>query len=264
MLKTEIDILTHDFGTWEIAPGRMCPQCSRTVTGVSYKKYCTKKCQRKAEVARRPKRPKDDPTPKHCVRCNKYIGDFIGRWRVCDGCRLEKEKESKNKYERKLRKADRNPDWEITTVSKDMTDGKKRRKLSLKLGGGRQRAKKAGQEATLTIAEFWQTLDDFEWSCVYKMPGCTDKFEILEHFIPESKGGGYTKENILPSCANCNTKKSDILPQEFLGEFKYRKILEKMHLKSFATDTESYYKGEADANALGATAEEWDGVFGDS
>lgn len=44
------------------------------------------------------------------------------------------------------------------------------------------------------------------------------KFElVLDHFIPISKGGDSSDENLVCSCARCNSYKSDILPNEFVA-----------------------------------------------
>jgi 5-methylcytosine-specific restriction endonuclease McrA len=40
-------------------------------------------------------------------------------------------------------------------------------------------------------------------------------FEHLDHFVPLSKGGAHTLENVRPSCAECNMKKHTLMPDEF-------------------------------------------------
>ena len=67
------------------------------------------------------------------------------------------------------------------------------------------RAKRAGVIATLTLVEWLETLDDFNGKCAYCGQG---QFEILEHFIPISHGGGTTVNNCIPSCGSCNVKKA--------------------------------------------------------
>jgi len=39
-----------------------------------------------------------------------------------------------------------------------------------------------------------------------------------DHFIPLAKGGSNLRENIVCSCASCNLKKSDRMPEDFIGE----------------------------------------------
>lgn len=71
----------------------------------------------------------------------------------------------------------------------------------------RRLARKRKLPATLTDKEWIRVLKHFGNKCAYC--GCeADKLE-KEHFVPLSKGGEYSKENILPSCLRCNRNKSD-------------------------------------------------------
>lgn len=69
----------------------------------------------------------------------------------------------------------------------------------------RRRFRKKNLESTLTSKEWQKILDDHFHCCHY----CGKKSDDLhqEHKIPVSKGGGYTKENIIPSCPDCNHAK---------------------------------------------------------
>ena len=49
--------------------------------------------------------------------------------------------------------------------------------------------------------------------CFYCQRG---KFEHIDHYIPLSKGGTHTLDNVRPSCERCNLTKSNKLPDEFL------------------------------------------------
>jgi 5-methylcytosine-specific restriction endonuclease McrA len=70
-------------------------------------------------------------------------------------------------------------------------------------------ARKHDLPATLTMKEWLETLDYFDWSCAY----CGHKpFVILEHFVPISKRGGTTKNNCVPACYSCNMLKKDKNP----------------------------------------------------
>jgi len=58
--------------------------------------------------------------------------------------------------------------------------------------------------ATLTLAQWLQTLADFNGLCAY----CQQRpFEHLEHFIPIDAGGGTTVDNCIPACGKCNYSK---------------------------------------------------------
>lgn len=79
----------------------------------------------------------------------------------------------------------------------------------------RYRARKKKLNYTLTTDKWLSILDDFNNSCSYC--GTTEQKHIAEynhalhqeHFIPLSKGGGYTHDNIIPSCVSCNSSKGN-------------------------------------------------------
>lgn len=73
-----------------------------------------------------------------------------------------------------------------------------------------ERAVTAGCEATLTISQWLETLERYNWSCAY----CGDPYAELEHEIPIVRGGGTTAINCVPSCRPCNRTKSSKHPDE--------------------------------------------------
>lgn len=57
---------------------------------------------------------------------------------------------------------------------------------------------------TLTDGEWGDALKEFNHRCAY----CGRKLDLQkDHFIPVSKDGGYTVDNIVPSCGSCNSSK---------------------------------------------------------
>jgi 5-methylcytosine-specific restriction endonuclease McrA len=76
-------------------------------------------------------------------------------------------------------------------------------------------AYKYGKPATLTLKEWLQTLNHFNWTCVY----CGQRrYTDIEHFIPVARGGGTTRDNCVPACRCCNVRKKghnafDIFPE---------------------------------------------------
>lgn len=91
----------------------------------------------------------------------------------------------------------------------------------------RYRARKKRLPNTLTLKEWNKIKKDFNNSCAYC--GMTekehfDKFnESLhqEHFIPLSKGGEYTHNNIIPSCKSCNSSKGENLFSEWYPNYEH-------------------------------------------
>lgn len=82
-----------------------------------------------------------------------------------------------------------------------------------KLINERRRNREANTESTLTLGEWEKIKKFFGNSCAYC--GISEKESInkfgerlhQEHIVPLSKGGGLTKNNIIPSCRSCNSSK---------------------------------------------------------
>jgi 5-methylcytosine-specific restriction endonuclease McrA len=64
--------------------------------------------------------------------------------------------------------------------------------------------------STLDVMQRWGD------KCYY----CGAKFEHIDHYIPLSKGGSHTLENVRPSCSFCNTSKNNKMPEEFISRRK--------------------------------------------
>jgi 5-methylcytosine-specific restriction endonuclease McrA len=56
------------------------------------------------------------------------------------------------------------------------------------------------------------------WRCVYC--GSTGRL-TLDHVVPRSRGGDSVWENVVTSCAPCNLRKGDRLPEEVSMELRY-------------------------------------------
>jgi len=70
---------------------------------------------------------------------------------------------------------------------------------------------------TLTSDEWLDILKEYDYRCVYC--GCNFDENTLptrDHIIPISKGGNNTKENIVPACQSCNSKKNNKINIEFV------------------------------------------------
>jgi len=82
---------------------------------------------------------------------------------------------------------------------------------SRKIIGQEMRAVHAGRIGDLSYREWLTTLEDFNWLCAYcqKHP-----YEVLEHFIPITKGGDTITSNCVPACKDCNAAKSGKHPNK--------------------------------------------------
>jgi len=106
-------------------------------------------------------------------------------------------KDSVNKYKRQYRK--NNPD-------KTCIYAEKRRAIKLQL------------PHTLTTQQWRDTKQYFNNRCCY----CNRELPLTqEHFIAVSKGGEYTKKNILPSCGSCNSSKGTKLFDLWYPKYRY-------------------------------------------
>ena len=74
--------------------------------------------------------------------------------------------------------------------------------------GAKRRNKKKGLQSDLTNSQWDYALEYFENKCAYCLKETTDIMH-QEHYIPQSKDGGYTSKNIIPSCKFCNSSKKD-------------------------------------------------------
>jgi hypothetical protein len=70
------------------------------------------------------------------------------------------------------------------------------------LRGQNQRAKQAGARHDLTMEQWLETLEYFNYKCAY----CGGEYQVIEHFLPIHKAGT-TVTNCLPACLHCNTMK---------------------------------------------------------
>lgn len=98
----------------------------------------------------------------------------------------------------------------------------------------RRRARKRQLPNTLTATQWDSIKKTFNNRCCY----CGQELPLVqEHFIPLSKGGEYTINNILPSCKSCNNSKSAKVFETWYPTFKHyskqreRKILKFLNYK---------------------------------
>jgi len=68
---------------------------------------------------------------------------------------------------------------------------------------------------TLTAEEWINILKEYHFKCAY----CGKEFDLFDrptrdHIIPISKGGDNIKENVVPACRSCNSKKHNKIIKE--------------------------------------------------
>lgn len=90
---------------------------------------------------------------------------------------------------------------------------------------------KRNLENTLTEKEWQELIVLFNGVCAY----CGKKRKLTQdHIIPITKGGGYTKNNIIPCCGSCNSSKQNknfeewYLSKPFFNESRLNRIKEVM------------------------------------
>lgn len=72
--------------------------------------------------------------------------------------------------------------------------------------------------STLTIKQWLNVEQYFDNKCCY----CGKKLPLAqEHFIPVTKGGEYTANNIIPSCMSCNSSKGNRAFSTWYPKFKH-------------------------------------------
>lgn len=81
----------------------------------------------------------------------------------------------------------------------------------MQVNSAKLKAKKYGAPATLTWEEWLETKEHFDFRCVY----CGgDNAEALDHFVPLTSGGASSKDNCVPACKPCNSKKGKTHPDK--------------------------------------------------
>lgn len=98
----------------------------------------------------------------------------------------------------------------------------------------KRKALKRSLPYTLTNNEWNEIKNTFNYECAY----CREKIELqMDHFIPLSRGGEFTKNNIIPACRRCNISKfnNDFLKwypkQKFYSKEQEKFILEYLGYK---------------------------------
>jgi 5-methylcytosine-specific restriction endonuclease McrA len=84
--------------------------------------------------------------------------------------------------------------------------------MTTQVRNARRRARKQGLSANLTLQEWQNTIEDFDFCCAYC--GCDAYPSTIEHYISLAAGGGTCIDNCIPSCSSCNSLKGSLLPEQ--------------------------------------------------
>jgi len=92
------------------------------------------------------------------------------------------------------------------SIAIQVMNWKRNNKDKVNISKQNRRAKKRLLPSTLTFKQWESTKGYFDNQCCY----CGQEALLTqEHFIPLSKGGEYTVNNIIPSCQRCNSSKGN-------------------------------------------------------
>jgi len=94
----------------------------------------------------------------------------------------------------------------------------------------RRRARKRQLDSTLTPEQWENIKENFNHKCAYC--GKEDKL-AQEHFLPLSKGGEYTHNNIVPACKSCNSSKGNKLFHEWYPSYEHYNKAREKHLLQY-------------------------------
>lgn len=147
--------------------------------------------------------------------------------------RISKWRRENAEYIKQYRKINRNRDRE---QSRKWYNTERGRKLSMTKTNA-YRAKKKQLPNSFTAEQWAECLEYFNHSCAY----CGEHYEVLEqeHFIPVSKGGEFTKNNIVPSCRSCNASKLNHDFSEWYPKQKFYSSEREMIIKEYLKKVEN-------------------------
>jgi len=144
---------------------------------------------------------------KICCRCKEELEvDKFGRdksrkdglKRACKECR----KIGATKYKDKNKEVIKTKDKQYKESIKNDEHFKARRIKESQI----RRARKLSLPCTFSLEEWENAKLCFNNRCCY----CGEELPLVqEHYLALSKGGNYTKANIIPSCQGCNLSKHD-------------------------------------------------------
>jgi len=177
------------------------------------RKHCSRECQMitKKEKAL-------NKTNKKCTLCNKVkpINEFWKKTNnviqsYCIECGTEKNKEDYKKHklsitEQKQKYYTENKVKIISNVTAWNKEHPKQRSKYMVLENIKRRAKINNADNNFKRKDWLNVLKVFDNKCCY----CSSDIKLsIDHFIPLTKKGNHTKNNIVPACMVCNNRKNN-------------------------------------------------------
>ena len=141
----------------------------------------------------------------YCAKCSKeYHQKNREQIREYRKVYYEKNKEYFKKTVKKCRKENKEHFREYSKRYLKTDNGK----AAAQRGRFKRKTRERNIINTLTAQEWLDILEKYNYRCAY----CGVEFDCenlpaKDHVIPISKGGDNTKENIVPACRSCNSKK---------------------------------------------------------
>ena len=125
-------------------------------------------------------------------------------------------KEKINKYFREYYQSDKGKSAKYSNKDKIAKYKKyynqtKRGKELKRIANQARRTLQRGLDATFTLEQWKEKLKYYGYRCAYCNKHQRELIDVLQqdHFVPVTKGGGYTDSNIVPACKSCNVSKGD-------------------------------------------------------
>lgn len=157
----------------------------------------------------------------------------------CNYCRCCKQSQDKSRY-RNLTPSAR--EIRRQKARSAFTANQERYRAYGRIKVSRRRARQRELASALTTADWMRALDYFGGCCAVcgRPPGLWHRLAVDHWWIPQSKGGGLTIDNIVPLCHGvdgCNNSKSSKDPIEWLTE-----KLGKRKAKQKIAEIETYFE----------------------
>ena len=137
-----------------------------------------------------------------------YMKEYSKQWRI-DNIEHTKQyyKDNKERIDKQNKQWNKDNPEDIKKTQKKYFKTDKG-KTSRQRSNAKRQARLREIVNTLTSEEWIDILKKYKFKCAY----CGKEFTLFdrethEHVIPISKGGNNVKENVVPACQSCNSKK---------------------------------------------------------